>query len=92
MITSIILHRWFSGKISRCHSSIEQFRLAPGSIPGRCIFASLLERDGHGGDAFGGGRREWDKQRSLPIGAGGLQSVLCVSFILLARHQCSLYC
>ncbi len=24
-------HRWFSGKISRCH------RGAPGSIPGRCI-------------------------------------------------------
>jgi hypothetical protein len=43
MITSFILHRWFSGKISRCHPSIGQYRLAPGSIPGRCIFASLME-------------------------------------------------
>jgi hypothetical protein len=32
-------HRWFSGKISRCHRSRDlRTRLAPGSIPGRCIF------------------------------------------------------
>jgi hypothetical protein len=35
------LHRWFSGKISRCHCILreslqDQCRLAPGSIPGRC--------------------------------------------------------
>jgi hypothetical protein len=48
MITSFISHRWFSGKISRCHQSIGQYRLAPGSIPGRCIFASLGGGDGGG--------------------------------------------
>ena len=73
MITSFISHRWFSGKISRCHPTIGQYRLAPGSIPGRCIFASLVGGEGDGGDAFGGGGAGcgWDEQRFLPIGASG---------------------
>jgi hypothetical protein len=35
-------HWWFSGKIGRCHmksSGPRMIRPAPGSIPGRCIFA-----------------------------------------------------
>jgi hypothetical protein len=34
-------HWWFSGKIGRCHSRSSDLRCrpAPGSIPGRCIFA-----------------------------------------------------
>ena len=63
MITSFISHRWFSGKISRCHPSIGQYRLAPGSIPGRCIFAPLGGGEGGGGDVFGGGGGGGDASR-----------------------------
>ena len=35
-IINIEKHWWFSGKIGRCH------RLAPGSIPGQCIFLFCL--------------------------------------------------
>jgi hypothetical protein len=81
MITSFISHRWFSGKISRCHPALGQYRLAPGSIPGRCIFSPLVQEgekvvmflDGGGG---GRRRRGWNEQRFLLIGARVLVSHL----------------
>ena len=86
MITSFISHRWFSGKISRCHPSIGQYRLAPGSIPGRCIFASLVETEGDGGDAFGGSSGcGWDEQRSLPTGASDCAGRLLRALYLISE-------
>ena len=36
-----IEHLWFSGKIGHCHLIFRRPCLAPGSIPGECIFVSL---------------------------------------------------
>ena len=39
-----IEHLWFSGKIGHCHLIFRRPCLAPGSIPGECIFAANAEQ------------------------------------------------